>query len=140
MLQVYRLLMTLMIGFFVAQPVMACCLAGHQSAQAAVERAEPPCHDAADKGTTDFAVNKYDAPDPADCPGCVDCDILILASQAPDNLGRVTANVADDAVTMAPDMGFAGFEPELPTLATGPPRDTSLPLRTPISLKQRLLI
>ena len=136
----YRLLMTLMIAVFAAQPVMACCLTGHQSAQATVEHAEPPCHDAVNEGTTDSSDNKGNASAPSGCPGCVDCDMLMLAAPAPDNLGLVTANVFDDPGLIAAEARSEEFEPRLLVLSTGPPRNFSPPLYTPISLKQRLQI
>ncbi|MBA3069855.1 MAG: hypothetical protein FP825_15395 [Hyphomonas sp.] len=136
-----RLLITLVVATFAAQPVMACCLTGHKVALVAVERAELPCHG----DTHDTAAQVPDSVANAsssqlDCPGCLDCDSLMMAVQAPDYSGVLTASTPETAVAMAPDMGFAGFEPQLPTLATGPPPNVSLPLRTPISLKQRLLI
>ncbi|MFH1517225.1 MAG: hypothetical protein ABIH17_05000 [Pseudomonadota bacterium] len=141
MLSLSRLVIMVIVAIFAAQPVMACCLTGHEAPSVVAEQAEPSCHgDTHDNAAETQAGVTDTSTGPLDCPGCPDCDSLIMAVQAPDYTGILTASAPETAVAMAPKMEFAGFEPQFHTLATGPPRDVSLPLRSPISLKQRLLI
>ena len=136
-----RLLIMMIVAIFAAQPVMACCLSAHESTPVVAERAELPCHG----DTHDAAAQAQDgvantSSSRLDCPGCLDCDSLIMAVQAQEDPGFLAASAPDEAAEVAPGTRFAGFETRLLVLATGPPREVSLPLHTPISLKQRLLI
>jgi len=133
-----RLFAVLAIALLATQPVMACCLVGHEAAaQETSQVASPPCHDSgmpmapAENTDTEEGSNE--------CPGCYDCDSALMQAQTSDDSTALTASSAEVsyAVLAAEYPGFA----HAPVIfKTGPPGEPSLPLSTPITLKQRLLI
>lgn len=138
MLGLNRLLALLTVAFIVAQPVMGCCLVGHPApALEVVQDANPFCHG----NGMPMAPVASDDPDQGndDCPGCDDCDSPVMQAQASDDSAVLSA-VALEIPLAAFDAKFRGFGHEPTILKTGPPDDPTLPLTTPITLKQRLLI
>lgn len=121
-----------------AQPVVACCLFGHAAAaQKASEVADPPCDDSSMQMAP---AEKADAElDTNDCPRCYDCDSTAMQAQASDDSATLSAASAEipHAVLAAQ---FPKFAHRPVILKTGPPGEISLPLSTPITLKQRLLV
>lgn len=132
--------MILIVAIFAAQPVMACCLTGHADVSVAEITAEPPCHGDAENGSVQARDGMHNASDPFDCPGCRDCDTAIMEAQVQHDWTVLTSVPSDDVPVIALEKRFPGFEPRLMVLSTGPPRDISFPLLSPVSLKQRLLI
>lgn len=133
-----RLLAILAVALVAAQPVMACCLVGHDAvAQDAALVSDPPCHDS---GMQMSPADHADAAkDTGDCPGCNDCDSPLMQAQAADDSTLLSSSSAEisDAVLAAQ---FPGFAHRPVIFKTGPPGAPKLPLSTPITLKQRLLI
>jgi hypothetical protein len=140
MLKLTRLLMLIAAAALAAGPVMACCLTGHTQSAALYTSTETlPCHDAASPSGHEDAKAEQPAPLPVDCPECVDCDSAVMQAQSFDHsvsLTQLTPEVHFAVIAAR----FEGFEHKATILATGPPGDPPLPLSTPMSLKQRLLI
>jgi len=129
-----RLFAILTVALMAAQPVMACCLVGHD---AAVQVSEPPCHDTGmDMAPTDDGEA---AQGTDDCPGCFDCDGPLIKAQGLGD-GAVLAASSTDIPFAVLAARFSGFAHPQVIFKTGPPGEPQLPLSTPISLKQRLLI
>jgi len=138
MLGLHRLLALLTVALIAAQPVMACCLVGHPApALEVVQDANPLCHG----NGMPMAPVASDDPDQGndDCPSCDDCDRPVMLAQASDDSAVLSA-VPPEFPLAALDAKFSGFGHEPTILKTGPPDDPPLPLATPITLKQRLLI
>lgn len=133
-----RFLAILAVAIVAAQPVMACCLAGHAEAQIAQMSAEPPCHGDTHDAAPGAQTDAHDLANPRDCPGCPDCDRAAIGAQNFDDQAVLATGPSETpAGETATD--FAGFEPRRVVLTTGPPRDPPLLHSSPVTLKQRLL-
>jgi hypothetical protein len=137
-----RLFTLAAIALFTAQPLMACCLDGHSAS--ATELAQDNtmnCHDSAMPMPASHGSSADPGPNTAldECPGCDDCNHPIMQAQNPGDVLSVFSLVLEiPFATLAAQ--FPGFaHPPLHT-KTGPPGASALPLNTPITLKQRLLI
>ncbi len=137
-----RLLALVAMALLAAQPVMACCLAGHAGTTAvAAAPASPPCHDAGmDMGAEANAdAGATHGRGPAHCPGCLDCDSPVMQAQASDG-GAILAGTRPDVPLALRAADFPGFATRPVVLKTGPPDAAPRRHETPLTLKQRLLI
>ena len=96
-----RLLAILAVALVAAQPVMACCLVGHDAvAQDAALVSDPPCHDS---GMQMSPADHADAAkDTGDCPGCNDCDSPLMQAQVLHARKAAAAARAAEAVSRWP--------------------------------------
>jgi len=133
-----RLFAFLAVALLAAQPVMACCLVGQAAAaQETSQVASPPCHDSGMQMAP--AQNANTEQDSDECPGCYDCNSALMQAQASDDSTALSASSAEVSyVVLAAEYPGFGHDPVI--FKTGPPGEPSLPLSTPITLKQRLLI
>lgn len=140
MLKLTRLLILISVAFLAARPVMACCLTGHgETAMAEMKVESPPCHDEVAAGHHGAAEEKQKPSSPFDCPGCIDCDTAVMQAHSVDD-GAVLNQLPSEIPFIVLAARFDGFEHKSTVFKTGPPGDPPLPLPTPITLKQRLLI
>lgn len=140
MLVVSRLLTVLAVVLLTAQPVMACCLAGHSEPQIEMtEDGAPPCHmDGAEMKPGSEGVSGS-MKSSADCPGCLDCDNPAMQAQTASDPAALPHSTYEMPVAILAAQ-FPGFEHPSINSKTGPPHPPpSIPL-TPLILKQRLLI
>lgn len=134
MLKLTRLLILIAVATFVARPVMACCLTGHD----ALAMAEP-CHEMPMTESTTLSVMDHERQAPVDCPGCLDCESAVIQVQLVDDGALLTKHETQISLAVA-------GHTSIPVVArpdqfkTGPPDDPPLVLQTPVTLKQRLLI
>jgi len=131
-----RLLMILAVAAFAAGPVMACCMTGHaQTGETIIQAEAPPCH-----GNMEAeAATPMSHDNPADCPGCADCESAMLAAKTADQ-AKVLTSADDLQLSPVEANRWTGYETPRILRTTGPPRlSLGLP-NTPISLKQRLLV
>jgi len=133
-----RLLAILAVALVAAQPVMACCLVGHGAvAQDVAQVSDPPCHDT---GMQMAPADDTDATrDTDDCPGCYDCDSPLMQAQATDDSTLLSSSSVEISYAVLAAQ-FPGFAHRPVVFKTGPPGAPQLPLSTPITLKERLLI
>lgn len=136
-----RFFSVLAVALLAAQPVMACCLTGHAQPAATEMSADMPCHDAINSGPDhkDAAGPSTENQNGPDCPGCPDCNASTMQAQ-PSADETYQSKSAADFEFAAIEIRFTGFVPRSLVQATGPPRNWSLPVISPITLKQRLLI
>lgn len=128
---VQRICLLIAAVFVSAQPVMACCLEGHSASTESVQ-APPPCHDQPDASGMELGD------DDRTCPGCANCNVAFAAGELKVSkpllesfsVAVLPGGVAQ--VSSAPDVSING--------ATGPPRGSSVPPPSPVSLFQKLLI
>jgi len=133
-----RLFAVLAIALLAVQPVMACCLVGHEAAaQETSQVASPPCHDSSMQMASGQNVDTEQHSD--ECPGCYDCDSALMQAQASDDSTALSASSSEVPYAVLAAQ-FPGFAHDPVIFKTGPPGEPSLPLSTPITLKQRLLI
>lgn len=133
-----RFFAILAVALVAAQPVMACCLAGHGAvAQKVAQVSDPPCHDS---GMQMAPADKAGAAqDTDDCPGCYDCDSPLMQAQEAEDSTLLSSSSAEIPYAMLA-VQFPRFAHQPVIFKTGPPGAPQLPLSTPITLKQRLLI
>lgn len=140
MLNLTRLFVLIAAAALLAQPVMACCMAGHGDAHAlAVSTDASPCHDAREDMDHVSSDASHPMPSSMDCPGCLNCDSALMQAQSADVAVALASTTIDAPISIL-ETRFDGFQHASTVLKTGPPGDTPLPLFTPITLKQRLLI
>lgn len=142
MVNLTRLMILVAVAFVAARPAMACCLTGHGE-PAAVETVGDadgqPCHDMAPGAASALSEAPDETLDRFDCPdGCASCDRAVAQAQSASDAVLPPAN-GPEATTILTAQ-FAGFEPSAFVLKTGPPGAAPPELRTPIALKQRLLV
>lgn len=140
MLKLTRLLILIAVALVATQPIMACCLAGHAEPAASHTSVEaPPCHGEAPLSAHGDSETDQQKPAPMDCPGCLDCDSAVMQAQSFENGALLTQLSAEIPLAVIASQ-FEGFGHTETVFKTGPPGDPTLPLSTPITLKQRLLI
>ncbi|MGV6821001.1 MAG: hypothetical protein ACWA5T_10965 [Parvularcula sp.] len=140
MLKLTRHLLLIAVAFLAARPAMACCLAGHDAADPSVsESGSPPCHESKGHAADETIHQDGQAPMPTDCPGCPDCQSVVMAAHSV-TYGAVLTGASNDLPLATIANRFAGFEFKPTVLTTGPPDYRPPPAQTPIALQQRLLI
>jgi hypothetical protein len=141
MLKLTRLLILIAVALVATQPIMACCLAGHAEPVASHTSVDkPPCHGEAPLSAHgDSKMDQQQLPAPMDCPGCLDCDSAVMQAQTFET-GALLTQLSPEIPLAVIDSRFEGFGQAETIFKTGPPGDPPLPLSTPITLKQRLLI
>ena len=140
MLKLTRLLFLIAVALVATQPIMACCLAGHAEPAASDTSVEaPPCHGEAPLSALGDNETDQQPPSPMDCPGCLDCDSAVMQAQSFEN-GALLTQLSPEIPLAVIASRFEGFGHTETIFKTGPPGDPPLPLSTPITLKQRLLI
>ncbi|MEM6415590.1 MAG: hypothetical protein AAF720_13150 [Pseudomonadota bacterium] len=140
MLKLTRLLILIAVALVATQPIMACCLTGHAEPAASHTSIEAaPCHGEASLSSHGDTKTDQPSPSPMDCPGCLDCDSAVMQAQSFENGVTFTQLSPEIPVTVIASR-FEGFGHSETIFKTGPPGDPPLPLSTPITLKQRLLI
>ena len=140
MLKLTRLFMLIAVALAAAQPVMACCLAGHADVVAVQNSTETaPCHGEMSLSGHGKTVEAKHLPSPTECPGCLDCDTAVMQAQSFDSGVLLTKDSQETPLTIL-SARFDGFEHKITVFTTGPPGDRPVHRPTPITLKQRLLI
>lgn len=140
MLKLTRLLILIAVALVATQPIMACCLTGHAESAASHTSVEaPPCHGEAPLSTHGDSKTDQQPPAPMDCPGCLDCDSAVMQAQSFET-GALLTQLSPEMSLAVITSRFEGFGHTETIFKTGPPGDPPLPISTPITLKQRLLI
>lgn len=132
---VARFLLTIAAVFLAVNPVMACCVTGHDADVTSAQNLAPPCHDTAVEADklqfTDNADDTY--------PGCAGCDSVAL--QAQPTTDSLALDVSTNLKALPPATGgYAEMRAPRLLRATGPPHSIINAGDTLISLKQLLLI
>ena len=125
-----RIVLLLAATLVFARPVLACCCSADLRPEAAAS--EPPsCHETADDHRSDPAQAALQA-----CGDCAD----LKAAPAPGDSRAARTQERSHKISAAPAHILPPVADPLPVRITGPPPLPAPPGRTPVQLKQRLLI
>ncbi len=128
-----RAFLTLAITVFTVSPLLACCLTGFAETEAVAELVQDsPCHG-------DGAEPAKQTDTDSICPDCADCDPVMLKANGSDGLAGLLYRYTPEHPSLQGQYQPLVAAPDRQR-ATGPPRAPPLPVATPVSLSQRLLI